>query len=373
MRIPDAAALTAMYGTNSGEAAAMTGDDTSAASTGGGGGSGTHNDVTMNVLSSLTSTGVEVFAKDELLKGLTTPGANHGSKNPYGNVGSPSDPLGRDTQYQNPTNTYADTDYGKNENNGQLTNNSNSPWMGLGIMIGSFWVGSTAGSKEFNDGNDNSAQDATKGNSAKYAEADKASELSKVLKSLGDDLTLPDSMQGDTLFSKAGTTYDQMKDSPGEKETKKFLKEFQAAVWKQLKTTGGGWVIPTELRDYWYWIMKYVDIPGEADGTVNITNYMLPLELELQVDGVGGIQYGNAFSSEYLPSKYKDTTLFQATEINHTINDSEWSTTIKGKMRYIDLKEQKLINNKDADKSIFDKMEEKKKKADKLKNNGILS
>ena len=99
---------------------------------------------------------------------------------------------------------------------------------------------------------------------------------------------------------------------------------------------------------------------------------MLPLELELEVDGIGGIQYGNSFTSEYLPNKYKTSTLFQATEVNHSISTDGWSTTLKGKMRYIDLQEQKKINSRQAEKSILDKMEEKKKKRIANQQNGIL-
>ena len=68
------------------------------------------------------------------------------------------------------------------------------------------------------------------------------------------------------------------------------------------------------------------------------------MELELEIDGVGGLQYGNAFQSEYVPQKYIDNTLFQATEINHSIDGSGWTTTVKGKMRYIDLTEIKTRN-----------------------------
>ena len=64
---------------------------------------------------------------------------------------------------------------------------------------------------------------------------------------------------------------------------------------------------------------------------------MLPLELELTLDGIGGIQYGNAWQSEYVPQKYLDTSLFQTTEVNHSVSADGWSTTLKGKMRYIDL------------------------------------
>ena len=60
---------------------------------------------------------------------------------------------------------------------------------------------------------------------------------------------------------------------------------------------------------------------------------LIPLELELDVDGIGGIYPGNSFHSTYLPQKYKDKAVFQAFDVNHRLDSSGWTTTIAGKMR----------------------------------------
>jgi len=60
---------------------------------------------------------------------------------------------------------------------------------------------------------------------------------------------------------------------------------------------------------------------------------LIPLEMELVLDGTGGMYPGNSFHSSYLPQKYKDKTVFQMFDVNHTVNDGGWSTTIGGKMR----------------------------------------
>ena len=60
---------------------------------------------------------------------------------------------------------------------------------------------------------------------------------------------------------------------------------------------------------------------------------LVPFELELEIDGIGGIYPGNSFHSTYLPQNYKDSTVFQAVNVNHTVNESGWTTTIVGKMR----------------------------------------
>jgi len=60
---------------------------------------------------------------------------------------------------------------------------------------------------------------------------------------------------------------------------------------------------------------------------------ILPLELELEIDGTGGIYPGNSYHSTYLSQNYKDKTVFQMFDVNHVVNSTGWSTTIRGKMR----------------------------------------
>lgn len=60
---------------------------------------------------------------------------------------------------------------------------------------------------------------------------------------------------------------------------------------------------------------------------------LLPIEMELTIDGIGGIYPGNSYHSTYLPDRYKDQALFQAFDVNHTVDSSGWTTSISGKMR----------------------------------------
>ena len=60
---------------------------------------------------------------------------------------------------------------------------------------------------------------------------------------------------------------------------------------------------------------------------------LLPLEMEMVVDGIGGIYPGNSFHSTYLPKNYRDKTVFQMFDVNHTVDSSGWATSISGKMR----------------------------------------
>ena len=60
---------------------------------------------------------------------------------------------------------------------------------------------------------------------------------------------------------------------------------------------------------------------------------LIPFDIELSIEGIGGIYPGNSFHSDYLPQKYKDETVFQVFDVNHTLDSSGWTTTLSGKMR----------------------------------------
>jgi len=78
-------------------------------------------------------------------------------------------------------------------------------------------------------------------------------------------------------------------------------------------------------------IAKFVTIYGsERTSTLPI---LIPLELQLTIDGIGGIYPGNSFHSDYIPSRYRTETMFQCFDINHTVDGSGWSVTLSGKMR----------------------------------------
>ena len=74
-------------------------------------------------------------------------------------------------------------------------------------------------------------------------------------------------------------------------------------------------------------------LKGGSKGVVKVTDPLVPLELEIEIDGTGGIFPGNAFHSSYLPNIYFKKTLFQAVGVSHKVDPSGWSTTIKGQMR----------------------------------------
>ena len=53
-----------------------------------------------------------------------------------------------------------------------------------------------------------------------------------------------------------------------------------------------------------------------------------PVTLELTIDGISGISWGNAVHTAFIPKLYKDKVVFQVTGVNHDITNGDWQTTI---------------------------------------------
>jgi hypothetical protein len=60
---------------------------------------------------------------------------------------------------------------------------------------------------------------------------------------------------------------------------------------------------------------------------------MLKFDLELEIQGIGGILPGNVFSVSMLPSVYVGKVVFQATNVDQELSDTGWKTTLTGQMR----------------------------------------
>ena len=60
---------------------------------------------------------------------------------------------------------------------------------------------------------------------------------------------------------------------------------------------------------------------------------IIPLELEITIDGTGGIIPGNCFQVDYIPEIYKNFCIFQALSVDHSVSAENWTSTIKGQIR----------------------------------------
>ena len=111
-----------------------------------------------------------------------------------------------------------------------------------------------------------------------------------------------------------------------EKITEYQLKEIK----KQYNSKYEKKVLKKPFRDSLQYLAgnHYEDSEGDDNSSV-----LIPFDLELEIDGTGGIYPGNSFHSTYLPQTYKNKTVFQMFDVGHTVNSSTWTTSISGKMR----------------------------------------
>ena len=94
----------------------------------------------------------------------------------------------------------------------------------------------------------------------------------------------------------------------------------------------GKFQLDGKMKPYFINTIEYLtSVHGTAkSGNIPV---LIPLELELTIDGIGGIYPGNSFHSEYVPNRYKNEALFQCFNVNHTIDGSGWTVNVSGKMR----------------------------------------
>ena len=75
--------------------------------------------------------------------------------------------------------------------------------------------------------------------------------------------------------------------------------------------------------------------PGtdERPSWVERNTPLLPIELSITIDGIGGIYPGNVFTADYIPKRYRKTCVFQVKSLEHTVNADGWDITITGQIR----------------------------------------
>ena len=67
----------------------------------------------------------------------------------------------------------------------------------------------------------------------------------------------------------------------------------------------------------------------------NLSNYgLLGLTNTLKITGIAGIYPSNIFTTNYLPTKFKENAHFYATGVSQDIDESTWTTTIEGRFAW---------------------------------------
>ena len=79
----------------------------------------------------------------------------------------------------------------------------------------------------------------------------------------------------------------------------------------------------------------------------NKSSVLIPLEYTVKIDGIGGILPYNAFTipNNRLPERYRNKVAFAVFSINHSFEDNNWFTTLRGQTLMLDTVKT-LSNNK---------------------------
>jgi hypothetical protein len=65
----------------------------------------------------------------------------------------------------------------------------------------------------------------------------------------------------------------------------------------------------------------------------NCKDVIIPIELGITVDGIGGFRFGQGVSCDRLPLGFREALIHQVTAVEHSITTTDWTTTITTKAR----------------------------------------
>ena len=138
------------------------------------------------------------------------------------------------------------------------------------------------------------------------------------------------------LFTQKAGVYPKVQDRNGNTDAEKnwydFLSDSNANTLEGLLFVGA-W------RDFG--LLKTVQLIDELGngaippaGTEGQTknSVLLPIKFNFTIPGVSGLKIGDIFKIIDLPKKYRDR-VFQVTQVEHSIDDSGWSTTVNAQIR----------------------------------------
>jgi len=69
------------------------------------------------------------------------------------------------------------------------------------------------------------------------------------------------------------------------------------------------------------------------ESNIQITKPVIPIDIDMTIDGVGGLKPFDLFRVDYLPEIYRNYTYFQIFDVGHTITPGGWETKITAKMK----------------------------------------
>ena len=93
--------------------------------------------------------------------------------------------------------------------------------------------------------------------------------------------------------------------------------------------------VPTIQQALYKAVSDYIKYPtDDIRKSQQITAPIFPFDVEITIDGINGLRYGDVLTFEALPLKYRINTVFSIIGITHSISSyGEWTTKIKCIMR----------------------------------------
>ena len=82
-------------------------------------------------------------------------------------------------------------------------------------------------------------------------------------------------------------------------------------------------------------ISTSVSITPDKKSAETAKPLLIPVDMELELDGIGGIVPGNSYHSTYLPSRYQEGEMFQIFDVGHKVDSSGWSVSISCNEKFI--------------------------------------
>ncbi len=75
------------------------------------------------------------------------------------------------------------------------------------------------------------------------------------------------------------------------------------------------------------------DTTNTSGGLANTLGPLLPVNVNFTVMGIGGFEFGHSFKLGDTLEKFRDTGIFQISEITHNVNGNTWETTVEARFR----------------------------------------
>ena len=93
--------------------------------------------------------------------------------------------------------------------------------------------------------------------------------------------------------------------------------------------------VPELQQSLYKSLTDYIKYPtDDIRKSQQITAPIFPFDVEITIDGINGLRYGDVLTFEALPMKYRVNTVFSIISINHVITrEGEWTTKLRCIMR----------------------------------------